>query len=110
MLRGHRMSPVKATKWCPSCKAYIEIDGWWGNVRRFDGLQASCKDCQRAEMKTRRKRTTKKYLAKVNPLKGLKGDAGRKALKDFVSGADDVLPVDDEAQELLAKFLNGEDL
>ena len=109
------MSPVKATKWCPSCNggegAYVEIDGgWWGNVRPFDGLQASCISCQKAEMKTRRKRTTKKYLAKVNPLKGLKGDAGRKALKDFVSGADDVLPVDDEAQELLAKFLNGEDL
>jgi len=105
------MAPVKATKWCPSCKEYVEIDGgWWGNVRRFDGLQATCKSCQKAEMATRRKRTTKRYLAKQNPLKGLKGSKGRKALKAFLDGSDEFEANEvSEAQELLRQFLNDEE-
>jgi len=108
------MCPVKATKWCPSCKSYVEIDGgWWGNVRRFDGLQATCILCQKAEMKLRRKRTAKRYERKVDPFIGLKGKAGRKALRAFVAGDDTLNGYTQnsaEDEKLLKAFLNEEDL
>ena len=53
---------MKTEKYCPSCKATLEVSCFSKNAARHDGLQHYCKKCSQEKYKARYMKKRKQYL------------------------------------------------